>query len=72
MGKRKASDNAGNPNQDLCDFLIELANYERNVSKNIYKYNAYRKAAGTLSGLTERIKSGQEAKKITRNRRKNC
>lgn len=22
MGKRKASDNAGNPNQDLCDFLI--------------------------------------------------
>ncbi|XP_043792123.1 DNA polymerase beta-like [Apis laboriosa] len=64
MGKRKANDNAGNPNQDLCDFLIELANYERNVSKNIYKYNAYRKAAGTLSGLTERIKSGQEAKKL--------
>lgn len=22
MGKRKATDNAGNPNQDLCDFLI--------------------------------------------------
>lgn len=22
MGKRKASDNAGSPNQDLCDFLI--------------------------------------------------
>ncbi|XP_017762148.1 PREDICTED: DNA polymerase beta-like [Eufriesea mexicana] len=64
MGKRKASDNAGNPNQDLCDFLMELANYERNVSKNIYKYNAYRKAAGTLSGLSERVKSGQEARKL--------
>lgn len=22
MGKRKASDNAGSPNQDLCDFLM--------------------------------------------------
>ncbi|XP_076753574.1 DNA polymerase beta [Xylocopa sonorina] len=64
MGKRKANDNIGNPNQDLCDFLLELANYERNVSKNIYKYNAYRKAAGTLSGLPDRVKSGQEAKKL--------
>ncbi|KAK9297035.1 hypothetical protein QLX08_009132 [Tetragonisca angustula] len=64
MGKRKATDNAGNPNQDLCDFLIDLANYERNVSKNIYKYNAYRKAATTLSGLPERVKNGQEARKL--------
>ncbi|XP_076278545.1 DNA polymerase beta [Lasioglossum baleicum] len=64
MGKRKATDNAGNPNQDLCDFLMELANYERNVSKNIYKYNAYRKAAGTLSGLPERVASGDAAKKL--------
>lgn len=64
MGKRKATDNAGNPNQDLCDFLMELANYERNVSKNIYKYNAYRKAAGTLSSLPERVKSGKEARKL--------
>lgn len=64
MGKRKTTDNAGNPNQDMCDFLMELANYERNVSKNIYKYNAYRKAAGTLSGLPERVQSGGEAKKL--------
>ncbi|KAG7202185.1 hypothetical protein KM043_015864 [Ampulex compressa] len=64
MGKRKATDNAGNPNQDLCDFLMELANYERNVSKNIYKYNAYRKAAGTLSALSERVKNGEEARKL--------
>lgn len=64
MGKRKASDIAGNPNQDLCNFLMELANYERNVSKNIYKSNAYRKAAGTLGGLSERVKSGDEARKL--------
>ncbi|XP_034191254.2 DNA polymerase beta [Osmia lignaria lignaria] len=64
MGKRKASDIAGNPNQDLSDFLMELANYERNVNKNIYKYNAYRKAAETLSSLSERIKNGQEARKL--------
>ncbi|EFN67190.1 DNA polymerase beta, partial [Camponotus floridanus] len=64
MGKRKATNNANNPNQDLCDFLLELADFERNVSKNIYKYNAYRKAAGTLSALPERVKSGEEAKKL--------
>ncbi|XP_011862829.1 PREDICTED: DNA polymerase beta-like [Vollenhovia emeryi] len=64
MGKRKATGNANNPNQDLCDFLLELADYERNVSKNVYKYNAYRKAAGTLGALTERVKSGEEAKKL--------
>ncbi|XP_018393618.1 PREDICTED: DNA polymerase beta-like isoform X2 [Cyphomyrmex costatus] len=43
---------------------MELADYERNVSKNVYKYNAYRKAAGTLSALTERVKNGEEAKKL--------
>lgn len=64
MGKRKATNNANNPNQDLCDFLLELADYERNVSKNVYKYNAYRKAAGTLSSLQERVKNGEEAKKL--------
>lgn len=64
MSKRKAPDNSDNRNNDLCDFLIELANYERNVSKNIYKYNAYRKAASTLSALPDRIKSGEEAKKL--------
>ncbi|KAJ8675684.1 hypothetical protein QAD02_011470 [Eretmocerus hayati] len=42
----------------------KLANYERNVSKNVYKYNAYRKAANTLAALDERVKSGEEAKKL--------
>ncbi|XP_046428498.1 DNA polymerase beta-like isoform X1 [Neodiprion fabricii] len=64
MSKRKAPDNADNLNSDLSDFLIELANYERNVSKNIYKYNAYRKAAGTLAALSYRVKNGEEAKKL--------
>ncbi|XP_012253755.2 DNA polymerase beta-like [Athalia rosae] len=64
MSKRKAPDNSDNLNRDLSDFLIELANYERNVSKNVYKYNAYRKAASTLASLSYRIKSGDEAKKL--------
>lgn len=34
------------------------------MSKNIYKYNAYRKAATTLSELPERVKSGEEARKL--------
>lgn len=44
--------------------FAELADFERNVSKNVFKYNAYRKAAGTLSALPERVKSGEEAKKL--------
>lgn len=49
-----------------CNIIkcTELADYERNVSKNVYKYNAYRKAAGMLSALPERVKSGEEAKKL--------
>ncbi|XP_033225029.1 DNA polymerase beta-like [Belonocnema kinseyi] len=64
MSKRKGTGDSENPNHDLCEFLTELADYERNVSKNIYKYNAYRKAASTLSKLPERVKSGAEAKKL--------
>ena len=37
MSKRKAPE-AGNPNQDFCDFLFELANFEKNVSRNIYRF----------------------------------
>ena len=42
MSKRKAPE-AGNPNQDFCDFLFELANFEKNVNRNVHKHNAYRK-----------------------------
>ncbi|KAJ4434325.1 hypothetical protein ANN_22882 [Periplaneta americana] len=45
-------------------FYTELANYERNVNRNIYKYNAYRNAATTLAAHPTRIKSGEEAQKL--------
>lgn len=41
-----------------------MADYEKNVSKNIHKYNAYRKAANVLAGYPTRIKSGKEAKEL--------
>ncbi|CAG0887498.1 unnamed protein product [Darwinula stevensoni] len=65
MGKRKGADDSStreNVNQDFVDFLQELANYEKNVSNNIHKYNAYRKAAATLAKHPTRITSGNEAK----------
>ncbi|XP_067121922.1 DNA polymerase beta-like [Centruroides vittatus] len=52
------------PNKDFCEFLLELAEYEKNVSRNIYKYRAYRKAAETLAHHPTRIKNGEEAKKL--------
>uniref|UniRef100_A0A2S2Q9K8 DNA polymerase n=1 Tax=Sipha flava TaxID=143950 RepID=A0A2S2Q9K8_9HEMI len=64
MSKRKAPSDSTNPNHDFCEFLIELADYEKNVSRNIHKYNAYRKAASALAKYTTRIKSGEEARKL--------
>ncbi|KAJ9588358.1 hypothetical protein L9F63_018284 [Diploptera punctata] len=64
MSKRKTPSSENNTNYDFCEFLIELANYERNVNRNIYKYNAYRNAANTLAAYPTRIKSGEEAQKL--------
>lgn len=64
MSKRKAPSSDGNHNSDFCDFLIELADFEKNVSRNIHKYNVYRKAASVLATQPKRIESGDEAKKL--------
>lgn len=44
--------------------LLELADYEKNINRNIYKHNAYRKAANVLATLPNRITSGEDAKKL--------
>jgi len=62
MSKRKAE--TDNPNADFCDFLMELANYEKNVTRTMHKYNAYRKAAGVLAKHPVRIQNGADAKKL--------
>lgn len=65
MSKRKAP--VGGPsltNKDISEMLIELATFEKNVSRNIHKYNAYRKAAGVISNHPEPIHSGEEARKL--------
>jgi len=63
MSKRKAPSDE-NPNADFVDFLFELANYEKNVNRNVFKHNAYRKAASIISKLPERLQSGEEAQKL--------
>lgn len=64
MSKRKAPSKEGNVNSDFCDFLQELADYEKNVAGNIYKYSAYRKAASSLASHPVRVQSGKEAMKL--------
>lgn len=54
----------GNLNQEFCDFLIQLAEFEKNVVRNIHKSNVYRKAARALAQHDKRISSGTEAKKL--------
>jgi DNA polymerase beta len=48
----------------FCFGFTELANYERNVNRNIYKYNAYRNAAIALAAHPTRVQSGEEARKL--------
>uniref|UniRef100_A0A8C5G8U8 DNA polymerase n=1 Tax=Gouania willdenowi TaxID=441366 RepID=A0A8C5G8U8_GOUWI len=62
MSKRKAPQES--PNQGITDFLVELANYEKNVNRAIHKYNAYRKAASAISKYPNKIRNGEEAKKL--------
>lgn len=64
MSKRKNASEEGNPNHDFCEFLSELAEYEKNVTRNIYKSSAYRKAASALSRHPIRITSGKEARTL--------
>ena len=48
-----------------CVFL-ELANYEKNVSRMVHKYNAYRKAAGAIAKHPTSIRSGKDAQSLVR------
>nr|CAB3264999.1 DNA polymerase beta-like [Phallusia mammillata] len=62
MSKRKAP--AANINSSICDFLIELADFEKNVNRAMHKSNAYRKAASVIGKHPTEIKTGAEAKKL--------
>lgn len=62
MSKRKAPQET--LNEGITDFLVELANYEKNVNRAIHKYNAYRKAASVIAKYPNKIKNGNEAKKL--------
>lgn len=61
--KRKAPQNE-NPNEGIVDFLTELANYEKNVTRAMHKYNAYRKAASVIAKHPIALKNGTQAKEL--------
>lgn len=72
MAAKRSAEGEGSPskqpkvnlNKDFCDFLQELADYEKNVVRNIHKSNVYRKAAFALANHDKRITSGAEARKL--------
>ncbi|KAK6627172.1 hypothetical protein RUM44_009649 [Polyplax serrata] len=64
MGKRKLEESDDNPNKEISDMLYELAEYEKNVTGNVHKYNAYRQAGKSLANYPKKISSGKEAKKL--------
>ena len=49
--KRKAPD-TGNKNEEISSMLSQLSDYEKNVTNNVFKAKAYKKAAHAVrSGL---------------------
>lgn len=48
----------------LFSLSLELADYEKNVNRNIHKYNAYRNAASVIAQHPTRITSGSEARQL--------
>lgn len=51
-------------NLQISDFLYELANYERTVTRQSHKANAYRKAAAAIAKHDVDITSGGQAQKL--------
>ena len=45
---------------------LELADYEKNVSRLIHKYNAYRKAAGSIAKVGHRIETLNDIKGLVK------
>ena len=43
-----------------------MADYEKNVNRQVYKYNAYRKAARAIIDHPAKITNGKEAKKLVK------
>lgn len=41
-----------------------MAEYEKNTNRNIFKYEAYKKAAAVLASHSKRVNSGAEASKL--------
>lgn len=49
---------------DYINKILELAEYERTVTRAFHKYNAYRKAAISIATYPTRFKNGKEATKL--------
>ncbi|KAK9874221.1 hypothetical protein WA026_002574 [Henosepilachna vigintioctopunctata] len=53
-----------NYNEDICCILLELSEYEKNTNRNLFKYEAYKRAAAVLASQPKKITSGKEALKL--------
>lgn len=65
MSKRKApSGTDEGVNKKIAEILLELADYERNVTREAFKAVAYRKAAAAIAKHPTPITSGEEARQL--------
>jgi hypothetical protein len=61
---KKTKLEAQKPNFELANMLAELADYEKNVNRQIYKYNAYRKAVRSIIDYPAKITSIEDTKNL--------
>ncbi len=61
---KKTKLEAQKPNFELANMLAELADYEKNVNRQIYKYNAYRKAVRSIIDYPVKITSTEDVKNL--------
>ncbi|CAF0782280.1 unnamed protein product [Brachionus calyciflorus] len=61
---RKVRPRAAKPNEELANILLEIGEYEKNVNLQPFKYQAYRRAAQSLSEHPEKIKRIEDAKAL--------
>jgi hypothetical protein len=52
--KKQDTSDMEHPNEDICNKLLELADWERNAAGKTFKGVAYNKAARSIAGLEDR------------------
>ena len=61
---KKTKLDESSPNLKLSKMLLELADFEKNVNRHVFKSNAYRKASKSVLNFPTKITEKEQIKKL--------